>query len=108
MFLTRNVPGSDPSPKEVFMIQSYQAFVPWLQSHATLPSQDALYPVAFIHFTHYKRKCNPSMHNFILAILNGSYRIRLHKVAIIRVLLCILEAQRGYHNLQHSLQYITL
>jgi len=33
---------------------------------------------------------------------------RLHEVAIIRPLLCILEAQRGYQTLKYGLQCITL
>jgi hypothetical protein len=57
---------------------------------------------------HNERQYNPSMHNFTLANVNGSYMFRLHKVAIIRLLLRVLEAQRGYHTLKHSLQCITL
>ena len=46
---TRHVFGSDPSPKPVFMTQSYQAFLLWLQSSASLPGQVAPYPVACKH-----------------------------------------------------------
>ena len=77
-----------------------------------------------LNINHNKRRNYPSMHNFIVVIVNGSYIIQLHKVAIVRskhvavtlpftvatVKLCIgglfflplriLEAERGYHTLK--------
>jgi hypothetical protein len=43
---------------------------------------------------HDKRKYNPSMHNFTVAIVNGSYMFRLHKIAIIR--LCLSKVKDIY------------
>ena len=63
------------------------------------PHQDPIHPTLLTHTRHMP---------FILAIVNGSYMFRLHKVAIIRLLLCTLEAQWGHHTLKHSLQNITL
>jgi hypothetical protein len=105
VLLTRLVFGSDPSPKPVFMTQSYQVFLLWLQSSASLPGQVAPYPVPYKHVTHYKRKCYSSMYNFTAVNVNGSYMFRLHKVVIIRILLCFMETQRGYHTIK---EYFTV
>jgi len=37
-----------------------------------------------LNINHNKRKNHPSIHNFIVAVVHGSYIFRLHKVVIIR------------------------